>query len=204
MFSKLRMALLLAGSIACVAHGHASENAPASERLKSCNASVALSAAKEILNNPQTLREPLEMFAPALTLFQSGEKDEAVFWFYAAQLRTRYQLVFQKGDRGQLLQVMLMTVGPPINNHAFQDVLKLDRQLERVLAWDRSTPNPLRERPRSPDVEAQIRKVYASFDDMRAKLRTEKDEIEKKAKAAAPEMAHMLAQMRPQPCQPGN
>lgn len=195
--------LLIVVSVACHSLSFADDDLPAKERLKSCDPSVALSAAKEILNDPKTLQEPLEMFSPALILFQSGEKDDAVFWFYVAQLRVRYQLAFQKGDRGQLLQVMLMTVGPPINNYAFQDVLKLDRQLDRVLEWDRATPNSLKEGTRADDIKAQIEKIYSGFRDLRTKLRVEKDDIEQKAKAAAPQIEQMYSQMRSRPCQPG-
>jgi hypothetical protein len=123
----------------------ADDNLPAKDRLKSCDPHIALAAAKEILGDPKTLKEPLEMLSPAFILFQNGEKDEAVFWFYAAQLRVRYQLAFEKGNRGQLLSIMLMTIGPPINNYAFQDVRKLDRIIDRVLEWDKITPNPFRE-----------------------------------------------------------
>src|SRR5690242_5971064 len=73
---------------------------PARERLKACDPAVAVAAAREILADPATLREPLEMFMPALVLFQGREQDDAVFWLYAAQLRTRYQLAFEQGDRG--------------------------------------------------------------------------------------------------------
>ncbi len=201
--SNLLTLLLFVFSIAYSSLSFADDSLPAKDRLKSCDPSVALSAAKEILNDPKTLREPLEMFSPALVLFQNGQKDEAVFWFYAAQLRTRYQLVFQKGDRGQLLQIMLMTVGQPINNYAFQDVLKLGRQIDRLLEWDKATPNPHREGTRSEDIEAQIRKVYSGFRDLKAKLLAEKDDIEQKAKVAAPQIEQLSAQMRPSPCQPG-
>lgn len=182
---------------------HADDTLPALERLKSCEPRIALSAAKEILNDPRTQKEPIEMFSPAFVLFKSGDKDEAVFWFYAAQLRTRYQLVFQKGDRGQLLQIMLMTIGGPINNHAFQDVQKLDRLLERVLAWDQATPNPHRQSSLSAEAAAGIEKVYTGFRDLRTKMLAEKDDIEKRARAEAQVMAQMVTRLGPPPCKAG-
>lgn len=148
----------------------ADENLPAVERLKSCDPRIALTAAKEILNDPKTTKEPLEMFSPAFILFQNGEKDEAVFWFYAAQLRTRYQLAYQNGDRGQLLSVMLMTTGPSINNYAFQDVSNFDRILDRVLEWDKTTANPFREKPRSESIDKQVEQVYVGLRDLKVKL----------------------------------
>lgn len=115
---------------------------PAQERLGSCDPQVAMAAADEIVKSPESLKEPLEVFGPALVLFQHGRKDDAVFWFYAAQLRTRQQLVFEKGDRGQLLAMMMGMVGQPVNNYAFQDTKRLERTLDRVLQWDGTAPNP--------------------------------------------------------------
>ena len=181
----------------------ADDNLPATDRLKSCDPRIALAAAKEILSDANTLKEPLEMFPPAFILFQNGEKDEAVFWFYAAQLRVRYQLVFEKGDRGQLLSVMLMTVGPPINNYAFQDVRKLNRIIDRVLEWDKSTPNPFREKPRTGEIEVKLEKVYSGLHDLRIKLAIERDDIERKARAAAPQLERMYLQSKTRPCRSG-
>lgn len=166
----------------------ADENLPAVERLKSCDPRIALTAAKEILNDPKTTKEPLEMFSPAFILFQNGEKDAAVFWFYAAQLRTRYQLAYQNGDRGQLLSVMLMTTGPSINNYAFQDVSNLDRILDRVLEWDKTTANPFREKPRSESIDKQVEQVYVGLRDLKVKLIAEKYDLEAKARTAAPDI----------------
>ncbi|MBK9445061.1 MAG: hypothetical protein IPO00_02530 [Betaproteobacteria bacterium] len=184
-------------------HSFADDGLPAADRLKSCDPGVALAAAKEVLSDPKTLKEPLEMFSPAFVLFQNDKKDEAVFWFYAAQLRVRYQLVFEKGDRGQLLSIMLMTVGLPINNYAFQDVRKLNQVIDRVLEWDTAAPNPFREKPRSREVEASLEKVYSGIRDLKEKLSTERVDDEQKAKSEAQQMEQMAAQLKPRPCQPG-
>jgi len=84
----------------------------AQERLASCDSKVVVAAAKEIVNRPDTFKEPFELFSVAAALFQHGKKDAAVFWFYAAQLRVRYQLVFEPGDKDRLMAIMLMTIGP--------------------------------------------------------------------------------------------
>jgi hypothetical protein len=177
-------------------HSPASSGAaesPAQDRLASCDAKVALAAVQEVVSRPENLEEPMELFSVAPPLFHHGQKDEAVFWFYAAQLRTRYQLVFEQGDRGQLFQIMLMSIGPLINSYAFQDVSKLDRTLDRVLEWDRTTPNPYREKPRSAAVERQIDQVYAGLLDMKVKLVSGKDDLERNARLTAPEMERAYA-----------
>lgn len=159
---------------------------PAKDRLQFCDPVTALAAAEEIVRAPETLKEPLELFSPVIILFQQGKKDEAVFWFYAAQLRTRYQLVFEKGDRGQLLTIMMMTIGVPINNYAFQDTANFLRILDRVLEWDQTTPNPFRDQPKSELANQQVEKIYSGLTDLKAKLIAEKADIEGKARHAAP------------------
>lgn len=158
----------------------------ANERLKSCDPNIAIKAAEEIINNPDTLKEPLELFGPAAVLFQHGKKNEAVFWFTAAELRVKYQLAFETGDRGQLLTVMRMVAGPPVLNYAFQDIANYCRILDRVLEWDKKAPNPFRERPQSESVKKQIEQIYVGLRDYKTKLVAEKSDIEDKAKKAAP------------------
>lgn len=169
--------------------------------MKSCDPKVAIAAAREVLEDPAQLKEPLMLFAPAIVLYQHGAKEDGVFWFYAAQLRTRYQLVFEGGDRGQLMMVMMMAAAG-INNYAFQDIARFNRTLDRVLEWDRKTPNPIREREQTPDEREKVAAVYKGIDEMRKKLAAEKDEIERQAREAAP---HMQAMMDPRrgACAPG-
>ena len=172
---------------------YADEGLPAKDRLKSCDARIAQAAAKELLNDPQLLKEPLEMFAPAFVLFQNGARDDGVFWFYAAQLRVQYQLVFERGDRGQLLSVMRMTIGSPINNYAFQNVANLDRILDRVMEWDKTTPNPYRDQPKTGAINKQVESVYSGLNDLRVKIAAEKADLETKARKEAPMIEQMYS-----------
>lgn len=165
------------------------------ERMESCDSKIAVAAAEEFIKNPDMLKEPLGLFNPALVLFLHGNKDDAVFWFYAAQLRVRYQLVFENGDRGQLLSVMMMTMGPAINNYAFQDVSNLNRILDRVLEWDIKSPNPFRGKARSESVDKQIEQAYSGLRDLKAKLAAERDDLERKARLAAPEIERTYAEL---------
>ena len=167
--------------------GSPSEPLPAQERLMSCEPKLAIAAAKEIVNNPETFKEPLELFTVAEVFFRHGQKDEAVFWFYAAQLRVRYQLVYE-ADRGQLLSVMMMAFGPGINSYAFQNVSNLDRILDRVLEWDRRAPNPYRGRARSAESDKQIEQIYTSLRELKAKLVADRENLERGARLAAPEI----------------
>lgn len=176
---------------------------PAEDRLKSCEPSVAIAAAEEIVSNPANLKEPLQLFSSAFALFQNGRKDEGVFWFYAAQLRVRQQIVLENGDRGQLLSIMLMTMGPYINNYAFQNISNLNQILDRVLEWDNKTANPFREKARSQKLDKQFDQIYTGFRELKTKLVTEKTSMEAAARQAAPRIEQTYAQMNNQRCRKG-
>ena len=176
---------------------------PPEDRLKSCEPSVAIAAAKEIVSNPSNLKAPLQLFYPAFAFFQNGKKDEGVFWFYAAQLRVRQQMVLENGDRGQLLAIMQMTMGDPINNYAFQNTSNLNQILDRVLKWDKDTPNPSREKARAQNLDKKMDQVYAGFTEFKSKLITEKTSLEAAARQAAPGVEQMNAQMNSERCRKG-
>jgi hypothetical protein len=170
------------------------------ERMQSCDPAVAMTAAREVLNDSTSLKEPVMMFLPAQVLFRNGKKDDALFWFYAAQLRSRYQLVFEKGDRGQLMSIMMMTVGPAINNYGFSDVSNMQRTIERVLTWDKTATNPLRDKPHTPEQRAEVAKVYSGLRDLQAKLAAEGPLLEEQARQSAPEIQSGNAQLESQRC----
>lgn len=173
------------------------------ERLKSCDTGMAIAAAEQIIRSPESLREPLEMFTPAAVLFLNGQRDEAVFWFYAAQLRTRYQLLFEQGDREPVLARMLSTVGPPINNYAYQDVDKLNSILDRVFEWDERTPNPWRRSEDAARKQQEIDQLYRGFRVLQDKLSAQKDDIEARASQAAPAIQQAYAARREKLCAAG-
>lgn len=175
----------------------------AEDRLKSCNPSVALAAAAEIVGHPASLKEPIGLFSSGMAFFLNGKKDEGVFWFYAAQLRVRQQMVLENGDRGQILSVMLMTAGPLINNYAFQDTSNLNRILDRVLEWDKKTENPFREKARARNLEKQMDQVYVGFNELKSKISIEKTSMEAAAREASPRIEQVIAQMNNDRCRAG-
>jgi hypothetical protein len=175
----------------------------AEDRLKSCDPNIAIAAAQEIVGNPINLKEPLQLFYPAFAFFQNGRKDEGAFWFYAAQLRTRQQLIVENGDRGQLLAIMLITIGGPINSHAFQNTSNLNQILDRVLEWDKKTANPFIDKARSQKLDKKIDQVYAGFNELKSKLVSEKTSLEAAARKAAIGDQQLLDQTNSQRCRKG-
>ena len=73
-------------------------------------------------------------------LWESGRKDDAVFFFYLGQLRYRaYLSANPNGDPSggrALFDALMSTMGPPINQYAFGDIRALVATIDRVIAWD--------------------------------------------------------------------
>lgn len=172
------------------------------KRVNSCEPGVAISAAEEIIKNPDSLKEPFQFFSPALVYFRNGKKDEAVFWYYAAQLRVRYQLASGEKMQNYLLLNLVMTsfaLGNAINDYALLDASNFSRILDRVAAWDRDTPNqyPVRDIGKWMNVDKEIDKFYSDFRAKTEKLIQEKSSKESKAWLAAVEMKVLTLPIHP-------
>jgi len=100
---------------------------------------------------PEALKVGIEQNHPAAyyilasKLFAAGHKDEAVFWFYAGQLRYRFYLkstpgLDPSGDPA-LFASLSESVGRPLNEYAFGDIPKLAKTIDEVLKWDQDHPN---------------------------------------------------------------
>jgi hypothetical protein len=98
-------------------------------------------AVAAVLAAPQRYAPPV-LAAAAAELFVAGRRDEAVFWFYAAQLRARFD-ANRAADptAGAAVGALTRHYGPSINRHAFADPVGLRAVVERVVAWDRTTPH---------------------------------------------------------------
>ncbi len=98
-------------------------------------------AVAAVLGAPQSCAPPV-LAATAAVLFARGERDEAAFWFYAAQLRARFDAErCADPTAGAAVAVLTQTYGPEINRHAFADPARLRATVERVVEWDRATPH---------------------------------------------------------------
>jgi hypothetical protein len=90
-------------------------------------------------------RHPAAYYILAGKLFAAGARDEAVFWFYAGQLRYRFHLaaspdLSSSGDPA-LFASFSEVLGRPINEYAFGDLAQLAATIDKVLAWDERTDN---------------------------------------------------------------
>jgi hypothetical protein len=89
---------------------------------------------------PERFQPPV-LYAMSQVLFKAKLYHEAAFWFYAGQLRARFD-VNRSTDptTRQAVDALNQTYGAQINRYLFQD---LDRALDliaNVVAWDRKTP----------------------------------------------------------------
>ena len=92
-------------------------------------------AIDSVLNNPNYYNPPV-IYALSKELFNQNEKDEAMYWFYVAQLRARYDanLCMDKSAK-QAVSVLNNEYGPEINKYAFQDIDKLEKTVNKVVEF---------------------------------------------------------------------
>jgi hypothetical protein len=122
-------------------------------------------------------KHPATYYALAKRLFERGDRDESVFWFYVGQLRYRsylasYPNLKPDGDPA-LFGALSETIGRPINAYAFGDMPALTATIDRVLAWDAahgdtfSSKGPARDKVRE-GLIAMKAHVVANQDQLRA------------------------------------
>jgi hypothetical protein len=109
---------------------------------------LAEGSAEEQQRTIQRIKDQPENFASPVfcvlsnALFQRGEKDDAAFWFYAGQLRARFDANrCADATARQAVSELNRRFGPAINQYAFEDVPKLEALIASVVEWDRRTPH---------------------------------------------------------------
>lgn len=94
----------------------------------------------DIKASPQNYAPPVFYLLSAV-LFEKGEKDDAAFWFYAGQLRGRFDAnICADVSARQAISVLNMNFGTPINQYTLKDIPKLEKLVDKVVAWDEKTP----------------------------------------------------------------
>jgi hypothetical protein len=90
-------------------------------------------------------QHPSFYYILAARLFAANRKDDAVYWFYAGQLRYRIRLAchpdLAPDTEPALFGSLQETVGRQINEHAGADPRAWTATMERALAWDAATHN---------------------------------------------------------------
>ena len=126
-------------------------------------------------------QHPAYFYYLAQKLFATGQKDDAVFWFYTGQLRYRVYLAVNKdkldpsGDPA-LFASLSDEVGRPINEYAFGDIPQLTKTIDAVIAWDKSHNNSFTPRDK---YQSQYDQIVSGLTKMREQILQQADSIRK-------------------------
>lgn len=155
---------------------------PFAEQLASNRLSDIQAVRDAILAKPGHVT-PMTLMVLAIRFYDLGQRDEAVFWFYAA--KDRYFTLLQVADGAPQLQESAAAmssfnflVGPYINGYAFCDLAVQSAQRTRALAWVEANPYevifmerlPVRAADRKAALAEAVAAARASLDKERAYL----------------------------------
>ena len=103
-------------------------------------------AARDIVTaDPKTVT-PMTMMVLAVRLYDVGERDEAVFWFYAAKDRmlvlteVATPAAIPLGQAVEAIRAFSTLAGPVINGYAFCDLKNQQAIRARALDWVEANP----------------------------------------------------------------
>lgn len=100
---------------------------------------VRVRTIRAVMTAPQNYAPPVFYVLSSL-LFEAGLKNDAAFWFYAGQLRARFDANrCNDASARSAVGTLNERYGTPINQYAFQDRDKLEALIEKVVKWDRDT-----------------------------------------------------------------
>lgn len=109
------------------------------EALGSENIAIRDNAIATIIRNPE-LYNPTVFYKLSEILFLQGKKDDAMFWFYAGQLRARYDANRCADETARsAVSVLNENYGPQINKYAFEDLDKFEKIMSKVIEFDKNT-----------------------------------------------------------------
>ena len=135
----------------------------------------------EQLKNGIENQHPAYFYYLAGKLVAAGQKDDAVFWYYAGQLRYRVYLAVNKdkldpsGDPA-VFASLSEEIGRPINEYAFGDIPQLTKTIDAVIAWDQSHNNALTPRDK---YKSQYDQIVSGLTQMRDQVQQQADSIRK-------------------------
>jgi hypothetical protein len=99
-----------------------------------------MKVANAIIAKPEEFAPPV-LYVLSSVLFEQGKKDDAVFWFYAGQLRGRIDAnICADKSAAAIIDAMNQKFGPPINQYSFTNLSLLTNTVERMVAWEEKTP----------------------------------------------------------------
>jgi hypothetical protein len=103
--------------------------------LKSEDQKTVKKAEDSIIAKPNNYN-PMVLYVLSSTLFEQKKKDEAMYWYYVAQLRARYDAnLCLDVSAKQTASYLGSMFGAEINPYAFKNVKKLEATVDKVVAF---------------------------------------------------------------------
>ncbi|MYN40922.1 hypothetical protein GTP55_16260 [Duganella sp. FT109W] len=172
-------------------------------QLASCDAQIVQRAADGILRSPQTLQEPSLLISAAIDQRYAGHADEAAFLYLAMRLRMARQLLFERDWRPELMALTEQVQAPLIMPLVEADPARARAVVQRVLEWDRATPDPYRDRALAAGGAAaeQIEQADAELAGWPAQLQNQPERVEQ-ARAALVKAEARVADVHQARCNP--
>ncbi|MBP2365693.1 hypothetical protein [Pseudonocardia parietis] len=110
-------------------------------RLLDRSPATRASAAAEVLAAPHRVPPPV-LYALSENLVAAGDMPDAAAWFYAGQVRARFDATrCTDPTAAGALGVLRDRFGEPVNRWAFADPARVRRAAVRGIAWDRTAPH---------------------------------------------------------------
>ncbi|MES2062960.1 MAG: hypothetical protein V4456_13625 [Bacteroidota bacterium] len=103
------------------------------EQLMSESFAQKQSLIDSVQKNPNIYIPPV-LYALAYALFQQNKKDDAIYWFYLAQLRARYD-VNRCTDKTASAAQYNQVFGPSINEYAFANLDLLEKTIPKIIIF---------------------------------------------------------------------
>src|SRR5438132_3959341 len=121
-----------------------------SKKLANADAKSISQLSADLKKEKDKLRAEV-MYVTAIRLYDLGQKDEAVYWFYTAQYRARvFTSILDQGKIGsigaeafelkQAYNAFNQLAGGYINGYAFGELDKLEKTLTKVIEEGKSLP----------------------------------------------------------------
>ncbi|MGK4328526.1 hypothetical protein [Lonsdalea quercina] len=128
---------------------------------------------------------PSDLYQYAQRLYEAGERDKAVTWFYIGQLRFRYYLLANPNlppdGEPALMASLNDTLGQTINEWAGGSPKNWSASIQQALAWDASHPNPVTPKAQH---AVELQKVRTGLEQLGDYIRHNEAEIRAKRQEA--------------------
>ena len=132
---------------------------------------------EELKENAEFMH-PVGYYALACNLYNEGEMDESILWFYVGAIRYRY-LLSSLGDdpshpEHELFKMLQLEIGVPIIDHAEVNISLWANQIDKANQWDSEHKNFFYSKKKNKEELKQIKEKMNKF---RLELMKEQEDL---------------------------